>query len=241
MTTSVSNSLTNKVSAEQLIVVEQYYSATVWNAIEEGKSIFYNIQNFLRFQLSTSMAALTLIAAATLLGLPNPLNAMQILWISEYNNILLWSVPTHWDAATDIMCDGPVAQTLGVEAVDPEVMKAPPRPKNDPIITRKLIGRVAMSAILIVLGTLFFYAGEIHDGHVTARGTTIVGVRCVRLRSFLTILPSPISRPLRALSSLTCSIVLHVVQKSARCLKWACFPIRCTISPSPCHWQDNCW
>jgi Ca2+-transporting ATPase len=55
----------------------------VWNAIEEGKSIFYNIKNFLRFQLSTSMAALTLIAAATLLGLPNPLNAMQILWISE--------------------------------------------------------------------------------------------------------------------------------------------------------------
>lgn len=56
--------------------------ATVWNAIEEGKSIFYNIKNFLRFQLSTSMAALTLIAAATMLGLPNPLNAMQILWIS---------------------------------------------------------------------------------------------------------------------------------------------------------------
>lgn len=47
-------------------------------AIEEGKSIFYNIRNFVRFQLSTSIAALSLIALATLMDIPNPLNAMQV-------------------------------------------------------------------------------------------------------------------------------------------------------------------
>lgn len=51
-------------------------------AIEEGKGIFHNIRNFVRFQLSTSIAALSLIALATLMGIPNPLNAMQILWIN---------------------------------------------------------------------------------------------------------------------------------------------------------------
>lgn len=51
-------------------------------AIEEGKGIFYNIRNFVRFQLSTSIAALSLIALSTLMGIPNPLNAMQILWIN---------------------------------------------------------------------------------------------------------------------------------------------------------------
>jgi Ca2+-transporting ATPase len=56
--------------------------ATILYSIEEGKSIFSNIQNFLRFQLSTSIAALTLIALATFLHFDNPLNAMQILWIS---------------------------------------------------------------------------------------------------------------------------------------------------------------
>lgn len=35
-------------------------------AIEEGKSIFYNIRNFVTFQLSTSIAALSLIAITTL-------------------------------------------------------------------------------------------------------------------------------------------------------------------------------
>lgn len=57
-----------------------------------GKSIFHNIQNFLSFQLSTAAAALTLITLSTLLGLDNPLNAMQILFI----NILMdgASLPT---------------------------------------------------------------------------------------------------------------------------------------------------
>lgn len=47
-----------------------------------GKSIFHNIQNFLSFQLSTAIAALTLITMSTLFGLHNPLNAMQILFIN---------------------------------------------------------------------------------------------------------------------------------------------------------------
>jgi len=63
-------------------------------AIEEGKGIFHNIRNFVRFQLSTSIAALSLIALATLIpSIPNPLNAMQILWIN-------------------IIMDGPPAQRL---------------------------------------------------------------------------------------------------------------------------------
>lgn len=48
----------------------------------EGKSIFHNIQNFLSFQLSTAVAALTLITLSTFFGLSNPLNAMQILFIN---------------------------------------------------------------------------------------------------------------------------------------------------------------
>lgn len=50
--------------------------------IVPGKSIFHNIQNFLSFQLSTAVAALTLITLSTFFGLSNPLNAMQILFIN---------------------------------------------------------------------------------------------------------------------------------------------------------------
>lgn len=67
--------------AADMILTDDDFS-TILNAIEEGKGIFYNIQNFLTFQLSTSAAALSLVLLATVFGFKNPLNAMQILWIS---------------------------------------------------------------------------------------------------------------------------------------------------------------
>ncbi|ORZ28671.1 PMR1-type calcium-transporting P-type ATPase [Lobosporangium transversale] len=139
--------------AADMILVDDDFS-TILAAVEEGKSIFYNIQNFLTFQLSTSVAALTLIATATLFGLNNPLNAMQILWIN-------------------ILMDGPPAQSLGVEPVDDDVMKKPPRARDAAILTPLLIRRVLTSAMIIVVGTMFVYVHEMTDGHVTARDTTM--------------------------------------------------------------------
>ncbi|KAJ3122331.1 High affinity Ca2+/Mn2+ P-type ATPase-like protein [Physocladia obscura] len=143
----------SKEAADMILVNDDF--ATILYAIEEGKSIFYNIQNFLRFQLSTSISALTLVAGATLFGFHNPLNAMQILWIN-------------------IICDGPVAQSLGVELVDPDIMKKPPRSKNQPIITKKFVYRVLVSAICIVVGTLFVYRNEVVAESSPSRITTMV-------------------------------------------------------------------
>jgi Ca2+-transporting ATPase len=70
-----------KEAADMILTDDNF--ATILNAIEEGKGIFYNIQNFLTFQLSTSAAALSLVLLSTFLGFKNPLNAMQILWISK--------------------------------------------------------------------------------------------------------------------------------------------------------------
>ena len=69
-----------KEAADMILTDDNF--ATILNAIEEGKGIFYNIQNFLTFQLSTSAAALSLVLMCTFFGFQNPLNAMQILWIS---------------------------------------------------------------------------------------------------------------------------------------------------------------
>ena len=72
--------------AADIILVDDNVG-TVVHAIEEGKTIFHNIKNFLVFQLATSCAALFLVAFSTLSGLENPLNAMQILWISIFRNL----------------------------------------------------------------------------------------------------------------------------------------------------------
>jgi P-type Ca2+ transporter type 2C len=120
-----------------------------------GKGIFSNIQNFLTFQLSTSVAALSFLAVSTTLGLPNPLNAMQILWIN-------------------ILMDGPPAQSLGVEPVDPAVMQRPPRQRDALILTSKVIKRVLTQGAVILIGTMGVYVLEMTDGKVTKRDTTMV-------------------------------------------------------------------
>ncbi|KAL0257840.1 High affinity Ca2+/Mn2+ P-type ATPase-like protein [Diplodia seriata] len=119
--------------AADMILTDDDFS-TILAAIEEGKGIFYNIQNFLTFQLSTSAAALSLVLVSTFMGFKNPLNAMQILWIN-------------------ILMDGPPAQSLGVEPVDP--------------------ARVLTQASIIMLGTLAVYIQCMQDGAVTARDTTM--------------------------------------------------------------------
>lgn len=71
--------------AADMILTDDDFS-TILHAIEEGKGIFNNIQNFLTFQLSTSAAGLSLVLICTVLGFKSPLNPMQILWISKYTD-----------------------------------------------------------------------------------------------------------------------------------------------------------
>jgi len=71
-----------KEAADMILTNDDF--STILSAIEEGKGIFYNIQNFLTFQLSTSIAALGSVLISTFIGWQNPLNAMQILWISKF-------------------------------------------------------------------------------------------------------------------------------------------------------------
>lgn len=139
--------------AADVILVDDKFASLI-AAIEEGRGIFYNIRNFVRFQLSTSISALSLIAMSTLTGMPNPLNAMQILWIN-------------------ILMDGPPAQSLGVEPVDHDVIRLPPRKAKEHIISRSLIINTLISAFIIVSGTLFVFWKELSDNQVTPRDTTM--------------------------------------------------------------------
>jgi Ca2+-transporting ATPase len=126
----------SKEAADMILLDNNF--ATIVAAIEEGKSIFNNIKNFLRFQLTTSIATLSMVASSTLFGLPLPLTPIQILWIN-------------------IIMDGPPAQSLGVEPFDEEVIKKPPRNPRQPIFNSFMIASILASALLMVTGTLFVF------------------------------------------------------------------------------------
>jgi P-type Ca2+ transporter type 2C len=67
---------------------------------------------------------------------------MQILWIN-------------------IIMDGPPAQSLGVEPVDRDVLKQPPRKPHESMINFKLLINIMISAFIIVTGTLFTFYREV--------------------------------------------------------------------------------
>jgi Ca2+-transporting ATPase len=70
--------------------------------------------------------------------------------------------------------DGPPAQSLGVEAVDKDVMNRPPRRRGDAVLTRPLLTRVLTQAAIIMAGTMLVYTHEmLDDGQVTRRDTTM--------------------------------------------------------------------
>nr|XP_013001287.1 calcium-transporting ATPase type 2C member 2 isoform X3 [Cavia porcellus] len=144
--------------AASMILVDDDFSA-IMSAVEEGKGIFHNIKNFVRFQLSTSISALGLITLSTVCNLPSPLNAMQILWIN-------------------IIMDGPPAQSLGVEPVDRDTLRQPPRSVEETILSRALVLRVLVSAATILSGTLFVFWREVPEDRGSSPRTTTMTFTC---------------------------------------------------------------
>lgn len=109
--------------------------ATIVHAVEEGRTIYDNIVKFVRFQLSTNIAAILTVFTAPFLGLPLPFSPIQLLWVN-------------------IIMDGPPAMALGVDPAQPGVMNEPPRNTNERILNLRRFGNLAAYGITMAVGTL---------------------------------------------------------------------------------------
>jgi Ca2+-transporting ATPase len=102
------------------------------------RAIYDNIRCFLRFQLTTSVAAIALLALSVGLRLPSPLNAIQLLFINA-------------------CMDGPLAQSLGVEAPDDDIMLRRPRRASEHVLTRGMLCAIFSSGAWICACTLVLF------------------------------------------------------------------------------------
>jgi Ca2+-transporting ATPase len=112
--------------------------ATIVRAVEEGRVVFDNIVNFVRFQLSTNIGAILTVLTATLLGWHAPFSAIQLLWIN-------------------IIMDGPPAMTLGIDPARPGIMQEKPRQQAAQILSVPRLARLLLYGITMMLGTLGMY------------------------------------------------------------------------------------
>jgi Ca2+-transporting ATPase len=143
--------------AATLVLTDDNF-ATILRAVEEGRVIYDNIVKFVRFQLSTNVGAILTVLTATLLALPTPFTAIQLLWIN-------------------IIMDGPPAMTLGVEPARPGLMQEPPRVPGSQILSGERLLRLVLYGTTMTVGTLAMFAYGLAHGHayaVTLAFTTFV-------------------------------------------------------------------
>jgi Ca2+-transporting ATPase len=112
--------------------------ATIVMAVEEGRVVYDNIIKFVRFQLSTNIGAILTVLVATLIGMPTPFTAIQLLWVN-------------------IIMDGPPAMTLGIEPARPGIMQEKPRRQSAQILTLHRLARLILYGATMMIGTLFIY------------------------------------------------------------------------------------
>lgn len=123
------------------MILQDNNFATIVKAIEEGRKIFDNIKRFVKFQVSTNVGAILTIVGTTIIDIPLPFNAIQILWIN-------------------IIMDGPPAQSLGMEGAEKNIMER--KPENGDILERKDYIRILISGIVMAVGTLGVFIYELN-------------------------------------------------------------------------------
>ncbi len=135
----------SKEAADMILTDDNF--ATIVAAIEEGRSIFGNIRKFLRYLLSSNIGeVLTMffgVLFAGALGLVSeageafiiPLAATQILWIN-------------------LLTDAAPALAVGVDPVDPGVMKRSPRRRKDRVIDRDMWLSFFLAGTTMAIATL---------------------------------------------------------------------------------------
>ena len=128
------------------MVLQDDNFANIVNAVEEGRKIYANIRNFVRYQVSTNVAAvILLLMASVVFQWPLPLTATQILVIN-------------------ILMDGPPAVALGVERKHSNVMDRPPRPVQESLPNLLDLLLIFYLGAIMVVGTLIVYYLALENG-----------------------------------------------------------------------------
>lgn len=120
--------------AADLVLTDDNF-ATIVGAVRQGRGIYDNIVKFIRFQLTTNIAAILTFVTALVLGLPAPMTAVQVLWVN-------------------LITDGPPALALGVDRPSRRVMDRPPRSTSEKILSWERLWRMGLTAGVMAVGTL---------------------------------------------------------------------------------------
>lgn len=123
--------------AADMVLADDDFCAIV-EAVRTGRHIFSNMQAFVCFLLSCNLGEICVVLFASLLGLPETLTPLHLLWVN-------------------LVTDGPPATALGFNPPDAAAMTQAPRPRHAPLMSRALLSRYCVTGVFVGLATLFAF------------------------------------------------------------------------------------
>lgn len=145
--------------AASMILTDDNFS-TIVKAVTTGRNIYANIKNSIRFLLSGNTAGILAVLYSSLVGLPVIFAPVHLLFI----NLLTDSLP---------------AIAIGMEPSHGDVLTEKPRNPKEPILTKKLSGKILIEGILIALFVMIgFYIGY-KDNDALKASTIAFSVLCL--------------------------------------------------------------
>lgn len=129
--------------ASDMVLADDNF-ATIVAAVEEGRGIFENIRKFVWYLLSANVGEILTMFFAIILRMPLPLLPIQILWVN-------------------LVTDGLPALALSAEPIEKDVMKKPPRRKEEGIINRNIMISMILIGMIMAAVSLFLFTVGMKD------------------------------------------------------------------------------